>query len=61
LLSSNFLEEMGQRDGTDWGLQASHETGHEGSLRKATVMPKEAVRVSEDGLTTSALARRARQ
>lgn len=30
LLSSNFLEEMGQRDGTDWGLQASHETGHHG-------------------------------
>jgi hypothetical protein len=27
LLSSNFLGEMGQRDGTDWGLQASHETG----------------------------------
>ena len=20
---------MGQRDGTDWGLQASHETGHD--------------------------------
>ena len=29
LLSSNFLGEMGQRDGTDWGLQASHETGHD--------------------------------
>jgi len=28
LLSSNFLGDMGQRDGTDWGLQASHETGH---------------------------------
>ena len=31
------------------------------SLRTVTVMPKDTVRVSEDGLTTSAFARRARQ
>ena len=28
MLSSNVPGEMGQRDGTDLGLQASHETGH---------------------------------